>query len=249
FDLLYCMFVRILLALLLSVACVAAAPASDRIIAHLGVVTTATQAFADNGMQEAVVSLAPGDKLVVLSRSQTVARILRTDGRELFVPLPHVRIAEPVTLRTAIDRIRFFERMRSSDPAASAYYDEQAGPWVALVARQLAIRNDAGELPDLDRTGWGGDTLPTLELKNNTSYSLRVYLVGPRTVTRTIAPRSTLTEDFAPGTYRVVVETTSGDVTPLRTNWKLETGYVHSITLYIETTTVPVPVRVPGRRR
>lgn len=230
------MRIRLFFSLLLALSLAASSFATERVLARLAVVTYRTIAYSDSSLTDRVFDLAVGDKLVVLSNSSNAARVLQTNGDELFVPMRDIEITERVTLTKAMQKVSYFERMRNQNPEAGSYYDQQAGPWVALVARHHANRKEAAELPDVQGENVGTSSLPRLTIDNDTGYTLRVYLVGPQTVSRLVRPGQSLSEYFAAGTYRTVVEATSGRVVPLRSTWRLQRGYLHTIKLYISRT-------------
>jgi hypothetical protein len=224
--------IAILCGVLLLTTAAFAAPSS---IAELGLIRNQADLYSGADQIGKVGQLPAGEKVVVLSKSKTIARILRTDGTELFVSIDKVRITEKVTLKAATSKVSYFERMREKDPMNAQYYESQAGPWVALVARYLSNQKEAAELPDVQGFDSGTRENPSLTVDNSTSYTLRVYLVGPQTLTRLIKPGRSLSESFLPGKYRAVVEATSGRVRSLRTTWTLQAGHEHRIKLYIKT--------------
>lgn len=223
--------------LVLMVSCCSLARAAET-IATLGLTQHVTAKYSDPECTVIVEELSASHKLVILARNAEYVTVLNTDGTELYVPTFSVVFRERVTLKQALEKVDYFERQRQKYPDQGAYFDLQSGPWVALVARHLGNQKDTGTLPDVSGTRARDYVAPLLTVKNSTEYSLRVYLVGPTTVTRTIRAGSSLRERFPAGRYRAVVQALSGNVRPLKTTWKLDTGYEHQITLVIRTVRV-----------
>ncbi|MBL8060758.1 MAG: hypothetical protein JNK63_08605 [Chthonomonas sp.] len=213
--------------------------AQAQVIATLGLTQHVTAKYSDPECTVIVEELSASHKLVILAKNSEYVTVLNTDGAELYVPTFAVVFREKVTLKQALEKVDYFERERQRYPDRGTYFDIQAGPWVALVARHLGSQKDAGTLPDVTGTRARDYVAPKLTVKNSTQYSLRVYLVGPTTVTRTIRAGASLGERFPAGSYRAVVQALSGSVRPLKTTWKLDTGYEHQITLVIKTVRVP----------
>lgn len=210
---------------------------SEEAIAEIGIVKeSGLSAYGSRDLTGSPLStFALGDKIVVLSRNADIARLLLGDGSEGFVSIRAITIREGVTLADAMVKVRYFEKMADEESWKAGYWEKQGSPWVALVARTLGSRPDAATLPPPVSTYEPTIAEPTLIVKNDTSYSIRIYLTGTRTVSKTIAPRGSWTSTFPAGSYRVVAEVTSGRVTPLRTTWTLQRGYRNDITLYIVT--------------
>lgn len=215
-----------------------AGQAKDRVIAEVGSVREfKVNVFKTNTLDGvSVASFDFAEKVVVLSRSREIARILLSDGSEVFALLAGLEISAPVTLLGAMSRVTYFEKQATKDALNSGYWEKLGAPWVALVARELASNPNAATLPPPTATDEETDTAPSLKVINNTKYSLRLYLTGNRTVSKTIAPGSSWKSEFPSGSYRVVAESTTGNVIPLKTTWKLDKGHRHEITLYIKST-------------
>ena len=140
-----------------------------------------------------------------------------------------------MTLSGAMRRVKYFEKM-AAESLDSSYWEKQGAPWVALVARELANRPGAALLPPPTSEFEDTYSPPRLTVTNSTAYTIRVYMTGARTLSKTISPGDSWRSEFPAGSYRVVAEATAGDVVPLRTTWRLQQGYRHTITLYIKTT-------------
>jgi hypothetical protein len=178
-------------------------------------------------------SFVRGDKLVVLSRSAEVARILLGDGSEAFVSARSLGVWSKVTLADATAKVLYFEKMAEEQATQASYWERQAAAWVALVSRTLGARSEAASLPAPVSIFEPSLTESKLVVENDTLYTIRLYLTGSRTVSKTIRPGASWEGTFPPGSYSVVAEVTSGNVRPLRTTWKLEKGFNNEIRLYI----------------
>lgn len=212
-----------------------ASAAGSKTIAHVGKTLTDAGVYLTKDMYGSPdYRISSDTKVVVLSYDDNVVRLLTAEGDEVFVPRVEIEIGDRVTLKQAFSKIQYFERMKSEAPWNAAYFDQLSAPWVALVARELAKFAKEG-LPEPEAYYTSDDTPPTIKVTNSTRYKVRVYLTGPRTLTRLIASNTTWSEQVPQGEYRVLAEAVSGNVIPLRTTWKLGQGYTHSIKLYIET--------------
>lgn len=212
-----------------------AAVAKAQVIAHVGRTLTVTDAYLTKDMYGSPDFRIPyNTKVVVLSHGSGVARLLMGSGDEVFVPLYQIDVLEPVTLKQANAKIRYFERMKDNDPFNADYFDQLAAPWVALVVREMAKKAKEG-LPEPVSVYEYEEAPPTLKVENSTKYKLRIYLTGPKTITRVVPAHETWSEQMPAGSYRVLAEAAAGNVIPLRTTWRLKQGYTHSIMLYIRT--------------
>jgi len=226
---------------LIAIQIIFGAPAPASRIAWVGTTIAQTSVFDNKSLEgDPVREIGSGTKVVVLSKTTDVCRVLLETGDEVFCLAVWIAIGDEVTLAGAMSKVRFFERKSAEEPWNLPYFDTQSAPWVALVARELA-RSPGGKLPEPEEIEQQEDSLPQLEVKNLTQYTLRIYLAGPRTFSRLVQPGGAWKDDLPTGSYRVVAEVTSGNVTPLRTTWHLKRRYVHTVRLYIKTT------RVPGR--
>lgn len=224
-------FVVCLLVLLLN-----GAAASSRTIAYVGRTLGDVGVYYTKNMYGSPDFSIPYDtKVVVLSYGSGVARLLMSTGDEVFTPLEALEIGDPVTLKQASSKIKYFERMKNEDPLNGDYYDQLCAPWVALVVRELAKTAKEG-LPNPDSVYTYEESPPMLKVENSTQYKLRIYMTGPKTITRLVSAHDTWSEQMPQGTYRVLAEAVTGNVNPLRTSWKLQQGYTHTIMLYIKTT-------------
>lgn len=227
-----------MLTLLLQAASCFATPAqaSKTVIAHVGIITSNdAKAYSSPDLASLPeMSFRKGEKVVVLQTTSRFVEILLADGDEAYLSPAHVVNRDPVTLSGALGKIEYFEKMAIGTPEhEKAYFDAQSAPWVALVARYLSNQEGAGTLPPLSTESAPGRSTPQLNVVNDTKYTLRIYMAGVRTVSRRIAPGATFSDDFPAGNYKVVVESTTGSVIPLRTTWVFKSGYTHTITLTI----------------
>lgn len=215
-----------------SVAC--AAQSKPKQIAELWVTTKATAAYSDkSNSSERIVSLGVGTKLVVLSSSKEWARIAMAETEVGYVPVRDIKKVEGITLEGAKTRVRYFERMRSEHPESESSYEYQAAPWVRLITIELGKQKTA-ELPEPVATYSNSSEAPSLTIINNTGRELSIYLNGPAALSFTLPPSGRTYRVMRAGTYRVFATVNDPLVIPLRSTWKLQLGYTHDITLYID---------------
>ena len=205
-----------------------------RKVASLMRVTSGCQTYSDNGFSIPSGRLYQGDKVLLVSKSSSTARLIGTDGLECFVPLANLSFIETISDSGVKRRIVMFVKQLRERPYDTAYIDAQAAPWVALMARVLGNSKTAA-LPDLSTFGQTSDATASLEVANETQYTLRMVLSGPKSIVREIRPGGTWTEVVPDGSYDAFVETTSGKVTPLHSTWTAQLGYRQGVRLFIQT--------------
>ena len=92
-----------------------------------------------------------------------------------------------------------------------------------------------GELPPMDRTGYGGGSSTTIEIENNTSYILTLLYSGPESKRVVIAPQSTRTVLLKNGYYRIAASVSASGVRSFAGSENLNGGS-YSVEYYIVTT-------------
>ncbi|MCQ2058619.1 MAG: hypothetical protein MJY71_02155 [Bacteroidaceae bacterium] len=91
-----------------------------------------------------------------------------------------------------------------------------------------------GELPAMDRTGYGGGYTSSIEIKNSTSYILTLLYSGPDSKRVVISPGQTSYVSLKNGTYRVAASVTASSVRSFAGTENL-TGGGYSVEYYIVT--------------
>jgi hypothetical protein len=151
------------------------------------------------------------------------------------------------------DAVTFYQRFRNEYPKHPLAAEVQDAYVRATIADAEA--SGAGELPAPQAVGGasGSNTQMTVVIQNDTPEKLSIVFSGPDTRVEELDPCAECTKFteeptscpekgpvgryvMAPGTYKVVVKTSSGgNVTPFRGTWDLTTSEEYSSCFYVVT--------------
>jgi hypothetical protein len=194
--------------------------------------TTTCQSYFDNGFTLTATRYSAGEKVILVSKFNGTARIIGTDGSDCFVPVSQLEFVSNITRSGVRQRIAYFLGQLRERPYDQPYIDTQAAPWVALLARALEQR-ESDQLPALSVIGQTGASSAAFQVTNETQYTLRIVLRGPKSIVREVTRGQTWREEVPGGSYDAFVEATSGNVRALRSSWNAEVGMIQGIRLFI----------------
>lgn len=133
----------------------------------------------------------------------------------------------------SLNSIAGYEKYLSLFP--NGRYRREADKKVIDMSVAFAFARDHGDLPQMDRVGYGGGSTAIISVTNRTSYTLTLMYSGNESKRLVLSPKSTGSVELKNGNYRIVA---SVDASNVRKYAGVETikGGAYEVEYYISTT-------------